>query len=183
MERLKFVGGVEFFTESCCNCGMPFAMTVNFERQRRADRQLFYCPAGHGQHYTGPSEADKLRADLERQRQIVDAERARAARVEQERDQVARAHNRMRTRVFNGVCPCCNRTFQNLLQHMKTEHAGEVNLGTLRQAFGMTQGAVAKEVGVSPAHISLHERGRPVPSWAKSAIDGWVDRQAPKIPA
>ena len=25
-------------------------------------------------------------------------------------------------RVHNGVCPCCNRSFQNLQKHMKTKH-------------------------------------------------------------
>ena len=62
--------------------------------------------------------------------------------------QVSKAHKRMRERVMNGVCPCCNRTFQNLREHMKSEHAdfGTVQtLAALRQAFGMTQEAVAKE--------------------------------------
>lgn len=26
------------------------------------------------------------------------------------------------TRVKNGVCPCCNRSFQNLKRHMNTKH-------------------------------------------------------------
>jgi hypothetical protein len=174
----QFVAGIEMFTEVCCNCGMPFAMTKDFERQRRNDHKNFYCPSGHSLHYSGPSEAEKLRSELERKEQILDAERARAARVEQERDQVARAHNRMRQRVMNGVCPCCNRTFQNLLAHMKTEHPGDLNVGTLRQAFGMTQAAVAQEVGINPVHVSLYERGKPVAGYAKAALDNWVDRHA-----
>jgi DNA-binding XRE family transcriptional regulator len=174
----QFVAGVEMYTEACYKCGVPFAMTLDFQRRRLKDRQDFYCPAGHAQHYIGQTPEEKLRVELERQRQITDAERARAVRIEQERDQVARAHNRMRQRVMNGVCPCCNRTFQNLMQHMKTEHAGDLNVGTLRQAFGMTQAAVAQEAGVDPVHVSLYERGRPVTGWAKSAIDGWVDRHA-----
>lgn len=176
----QFVAGVEFIFEYCCNCRMPFAMTADLQRARRDDHKTFYCPQGHPQHYTGPSEADKLRKEVERQRQMREAEESRRLRVETERDEVARAHNRMRTRVMNGVCPCCNRTFQNLMQHMKTEHAGEFNLRTLRTAFGMSQGALAKEIGVTAVYVSLHENGKHVPEYAKRAIESWIDRQSVK---
>ena len=29
---------------------------------------------------------------------------------------------RVKRRVGNGVCPCCNRTFKNLADHMTTKH-------------------------------------------------------------
>jgi DNA repair exonuclease SbcCD ATPase subunit len=29
---------------------------------------------------------------------------------------------RIKNRASNGVCPCCNRTFQNLARHMHTKH-------------------------------------------------------------
>lgn len=169
------------YLETCFRCGVTFAMTEDFKNQKLKDRTDFYCPNGHGQHYLGETEEVKLRRELERKQAMLEAEQARAARIKSERDQVARAHNRMRHRVMNGVCPCCNRTFQNLLAHMKTEHQGEINLATLRQAFGMTQTAVANEIGVNPMHVSLYERGRPLAGWAKSALDGWVDRQATKV--
>ncbi len=175
-----FAAGIEFYVEHCCNCRMPFAMTMDLQRARRDDHKSFYCPQGHGQHYTGPSEAEKLRGEVERQKQMREAEEARRRKIEAERDDVARAHNRMRVRVMNGVCPCCNRTFQNLMAHMKTEHAGEFNLRTLRTAFGMSQAAVASEIGITGVYVSQHERGKPVPAYAKRAIDSWIDRQAMK---
>lgn len=176
----QYVNGVKFVTRECKTCGVVFAFTAEFERHRLADRKTWYCPNGHQWHFTGPSEADKLRAEVERQKQMREAEEARRLRVEQERDQVARAHHKMRVRVMNGVCPCCNRTFQNLMRHMQTEHAGEFNLRTLRTAFGMSQGALAKEIGVSGVYVSKHECGKPIPGYAKRAIEGWVDRQAEK---
>lgn len=178
-----FVDTLRFETEICYKCGIPFAMTADFQKRRRDDHGTFYCPAGHGQHYNGKTEEQKLREEVERQRQMRDAEEARRLRVEQERDQVSRAHTRMRARVMNGVCPCCNRTFQNLMRHMQTEHAGEMNLRTLRTAFGMSQVAVAKEIGVTNVYVSLHERGKPVPAYARIAIDAWINRQAPKSSA
>jgi DNA-binding XRE family transcriptional regulator len=174
----QFVAGVYLSTEVCCRCGMTWAMPTDFQNRRRKDRENFYCPAGHPQHYTGETSEQKLQRELDRKQQMLEAERARAARIEHERNQVARAHRRMRERVFNGVCPCCNRTFQNLLQHMKTEHAGELNLANVRQAFGMTQQQVAEEIGVSPAYVSRYENRRPVPGWAGVRIEGWLEQQA-----
>jgi DNA-binding XRE family transcriptional regulator len=177
-----YVDSIELVTHTCGKCGVVFAMSREFQDARKKDRQTWYCPNGDPRVFTGKTEAEKLREELERQRQITDAEQARASRLQQERDQATRAHGRMRQRVFNGVCPCCNRTFQNLLQHMKTEHEGEVSIATLRQAFGMTQTQVAKEVGVTPFYVSLYERGRPVPGYAKKALDSWTESQAGRSP-
>lgn len=173
-----YIDGIELVTETCCNCYMPFAVTREFRNKRLEDHKTFHCPAGHPQHYTGKTAEQKLREELERKQQMLDAEQSRSARLEQERDVVSRAHNKMRARVFNGVCPCCNRTFQDLMRHMKTEHAGDFNLRTVRVAFGMNQHQVAKEVGLPPAYVSLHERGKAVPGHAKAALDSWVARQA-----
>lgn len=174
----KFVDEIEFVTHSCGECGVLFAMTRDFQEARKKTREVWHCPNGHVRVFTGSSEADKLRAEVQRKDQMLEAERARSARIEQERSQVAKAHHRMRTRVMNGVCPCCNRTFQNLMQHMKTEHEGEFSLRNVREAFGMSQSAVAAEVGVKPMHVSLHERGQPVVGYARDALESWVDRQA-----
>lgn len=178
----SFADNIEFCTHTCGGCGVVFAFTVAFELARRKDRKSWYCPNGCSRVFTGRTEEDKLREEVERQKQMREAEAARRLRVEQERDQVARAHTRMRARVMNGVCPCCNRTFQNLMRHMQTEHAAEMNLRTLRTAFGMTQHAVASEIGISAVYVSQHENGKRIPPHARSAIEWWVDRQAPKAP-
>lgn len=173
-----YVDGIELITHTCGGCGVVFAMTRTFQDQRKRDRKGWHCVNGCSRVFTGETEAETLRKEVERQRSMLEAEQARASRLAAERDQVARAHSKMRQRVMNGVCPCCNRTFQNLMQHMKTEHAGEVSISTLRQAFGMTQAAVAKEIGTTPVYVSLYERGKRVPGYAKTAIDRWVATQA-----
>lgn len=177
----KYVDFVEFVTEHCCNCGMAFAMTSDFQRRRRDDKKPFYCPSGHGQHYPGKTEAEKLREELERKGQMLDAYQQRAAKVERQRDDVAKANKRMRDRIKNGVCPCCDRTFQNLLRHMQTEHADQPPLRTLREAYGLTQAGLAEEIGVSMGHVSAMERGAYVTPWAMQAIDRWCGRQAPAM--
>jgi DNA-binding XRE family transcriptional regulator len=173
----QFVDGIEFVTEHCCECGIPFAMTRDFNNRRRNDHKTFFCPAGHSQYYSGKTEAQKLRDQLERERQMREAADARASNLQHQRNQVAKAHRKMRARVMNGVCPCCNRTFQNLMRHMQTKHAGEITLRTIREAYGMTQAAIAEEIGIGNAHISLYERDKPVPDYAREAIESWMAAQ------
>ena len=107
--------------ETCCNCGIAFGMPDSFMRQKRRDTTNFFCPNGHPQHYA-VSEVDKLRKQLELQKAATEYERARAQRIDRQlvasRGQITRTKNR----VANGVCPCCNRTFQDLGRHMTTKH-------------------------------------------------------------
>lgn len=175
----NYIDSIEFVTEECCTCGMPFAMTADFKQRRLADRRLFYCPSGHAQHYTGKSQEQKLREKLDAERRRADAESGRASLLEDQRDQVARAHKRMRERVKNGVCPCCNRTFQNLLEHMRTQHPDfgrHQQLRALRDTYGLTQQAVAEEARVLTHHVSLYERQKPVARYAETALDEWMER-------
>lgn len=163
----------------CYKCSMAFGVPVEFDKERLKRRDSFWCPAGHQQHYIGETEEQKLRREVERKTQQVEAANARANAANQQRDAVSKAHRKMRLRVANGVCPCCNRTFQNLLSHMKTEHpdfATFKQLATLRQVFGMTQADVAGEAGVNASHVSQYERGRPTAGYAQRAIEGWLAR-------
>lgn len=177
----RFFKEVEFVTEECCKCHMQFAVTRDFYDQRKADKATFYCPAGHPMHYTVSTE-QRLQQQIERERLMREAAESRAASAVNQRDQIAKAHKRMRTRVMNGVCPCCNRTFQNLMGHMKTKHAGEFTLKNIRDAFGMTQSDVADEAGVATSYISLYERMKPVPQHSKDAIESWIAIQDGKRP-
>lgn len=124
-------------TETCCNCGMLFAMTEEYVRRRRnAPGSKFHCPDGHPQHYTGKSEAAKLREQLEEERRLRERAQqniamwqddARSAREEAEH-QRHRANGykghatKITKRAKAGVCPCCNRTFAQLARHMATQH-------------------------------------------------------------
>lgn len=174
-----FSGGIEYVTIICCNCSMPFALNADFHERRRNDHEWWYCPAGHSQHFTGKTEVQKLREELDSKQRTLEAEKGRALALTHQRDEIARAHKRMRDRVRNGVCPCCNRTFQNLMRHMQSEHpefSEAKSLKVLRDAYGLTQKAVADEAGVSQAHISQHERGQSVPARAANCITSWIER-------
>jgi hypothetical protein len=83
----------------------------------------FWCPAGHQRHFvSGESEEIKLRRQLQQKIQneayLNDQIKAAERRTSAARGVVTRIKNR----VSHGVCPCCNRTFANLMRHMKTKH-------------------------------------------------------------
>lgn len=113
----------------CCECGMSFAFPAQIVQRFWRSHETFYCPAGHGQHFAGESDVEKLKRQLkatERLAQIEqerrqDAERA-AKHAEDRRRATAAAHTRTKNRIAAGVCPCCNRSFENLRHHMATQH-------------------------------------------------------------
>lgn len=129
MRGVEIVTKVTIVTEECCRCGMVFGVPANMQERYRNTHETFYCPAGHGQSYSGPSEAEQLRKQLEIAEQN---NRTLTARVRFEVDQregaernlkaTKRELTRTKKRVSNGVCPCCNRSFAQLARHMQTKH-------------------------------------------------------------
>jgi hypothetical protein len=128
----NFTAAVDMVIEQCCNCGITFAMTAEFKKdrlERRPNDQTFYCPRGHAQHYTGESEATKLRRERDRlkQREAYLEDQRREAN-ERADHQAARARGykghaaKLTKRAKAGVCPCCQRSFENLRRHMEHEH-------------------------------------------------------------
>lgn len=110
----------EFVTQTCCykDCGVTFAMTRVFDSNRRNDHEWWYCPNGHRQHYTGASDADKLRRAEAREVALNDQLRAAI----RDADETRSALLRDRSRFAAGVCPCCNRSFENVRRHMTSKH-------------------------------------------------------------
>lgn len=126
---------IQTFTIVTCsrkNCGISFALTDSFIRIRRSDRQSFYCPNGHSQWYPGETDEtkiQKLTGQLDQERSRVASERRMRQEVNRKLDYQTRARKavstrlkKVKVRVGNGVCPCCNRTFSQLANHMASEH-------------------------------------------------------------
>lgn len=113
----------------CANCGISFGLTKDYIRRRREDGEGFHCPSGHSNTYAGKTEVDRLKRELESERKLKewaqqDATKARERATHQERRaNTFKGHlTRTKNRIAGGVCPCCNRTFQNLANHMKHQH-------------------------------------------------------------
>lgn len=116
--------------ETCCNCGIFFAMPKDYQERRRFDGENFFCPVGHPQHYT-TSEKTRLERALKEAQERADREElwhrnanSRAAALERSRNAIRGHLTRIRKRVGAGCCPACKRHFENLERHMESKHPG-----------------------------------------------------------
>ena len=115
----------------CYKCRCEMWIPQNLEQAaRRSSKIEFFCAYGHGQIFAeGESEETKLRRERDRLAQRV-AERDDEIRRQRERREAAERRTaaargqvtKIKNRVGHGVCPCCNRTFENLHRHMTTQH-------------------------------------------------------------
>ena len=110
------------------DCGLRFAMDSDYARRAQLHGFTFHCPKGHRLRYgEGELETTKRLLEEEKQRRIR-AEQGQvaaigAAKTAQRASAITRGKLKaVKQRVSNGVCPCCNRTFQNLMRHMHTKH-------------------------------------------------------------
>jgi hypothetical protein len=108
-------------TEVCCNCGILFAMPHEIKERKRTEGGSFYCPNGHGQHYS-KSEVQRLRDELIREKSAREQAQALANDLENDKRNLSCKLDRINKRIKNGVCPCCKRHFNNLQNHMETMH-------------------------------------------------------------
>lgn len=124
---------IALVTVECCNCHMTFGMPEQLKQRLLDSHKDFYCPAGHNQHYVGETELARTKRQLEETRKYNGdlqnriEEKTKAIIVQ--KGLVTRyrnARDKIKVRVDNGVCPCCNRTFQNLARHMKTKHSDQL---------------------------------------------------------
>jgi hypothetical protein len=110
---------------TCVNCGLKFGMAKDFWSARlknRGPNNPFYCPNGHKQWFTGETEVQKLKKENEQLWAVIEREREYRGAADR-RTAAARGQvTRMKNRVGRGVCPCCNRTFENLSRHMTGKH-------------------------------------------------------------
>lgn len=116
--KIVVLTGFRFVTEDCITCGTLFAMSEDLWDRRYRDRKSFYCPNGHSMVFSGKTDADKLK-DAEARETALRDQLGAAVR---EAESVRSALLRDRQRFANGVCPCCNRSFENVRRHMASQH-------------------------------------------------------------
>ena len=115
----------------CYKCRCEMWIPQNLEQAaRRSSKIEFFCAYGHGQIFAeGESEETKLRRERDRlvqQAARLEDEKRRAeeeaslARVRAEKAE--KATKSLKKRTSAGTCPCCNRTFGNMAEHMKHQH-------------------------------------------------------------
>lgn len=108
-----------------CWCGIRHAIPSALSRQAVDNRMEVYCPLGHT-WVKKKTRAQELESKLARQRAMHDQTTACLRDKAEAYKNSARAQKaaktRIKNRVANGVCPCCNRHFKNLHAHMKNQH-------------------------------------------------------------
>lgn len=109
-----------FVTETCCHqgCSVMWAFTTDYYNSVRESHAWWYCPNGHRQHYTADNTAEQLRKAKARELALQDQLGASIREGELTRTALLRD----RQRIANGVCVCCNRSFQNVRRHMENQH-------------------------------------------------------------
>lgn len=123
MSYLTYTGKLEPMQ---CWCGIHFAIPkVIYNSYCDRKQNAVYCPLGHG-CIPGENEIKKLKAQIasfkEREEHLRDC-----VKSEQNSNRTLRGHiTRTKKRIQHGVCPCCNRTFQNLARHMKSKHVNYI---------------------------------------------------------
>lgn len=118
-----------------CWCGVQHAVPHSlYDLQRRqaenGERQEdIYCPLGHVHVIAGPSKTVFLEREVERQKALVERAKVAAQRARDEAETSERRRRatvgqvtKLKRRAAAGVCPCCQRQFQDLRRHMGEKH-------------------------------------------------------------
>jgi len=101
---MSVVIGLTLSTITCGECGTVFAVSEHFRNAIRKDHRTFYCPNGHDRWFPDKTEEEKLRERL--------------AESYATNGDLTNKLNRIK----KGVCPWCNRSFQNIKSHIKSKH-------------------------------------------------------------
>jgi hypothetical protein len=111
-----------------CWCGITFMIPGALLTQAHDHAHTIYCPHGHAMTWK-ETEADRLRRERDRLKQqearLEEEKRQaniRAYEAEERAKKSERETKRLRKRATAGTCPCCNRTFANMAEHMKHQH-------------------------------------------------------------
>lgn len=128
---------IEFETIECFRCHVLFAVESMTRKHYIDTGDYFYCPNGHRQYYT-ESTIQKLEKQLETKQRALDHKQKELEWSEQRTRNVKNslkaekgAKTKLKKRIANGVCPCCQRPFVNLARHMKGQHPNYAKQGAL----------------------------------------------------
>ena len=105
----------------CGQCGIIFSVPEYWRSEKQRTGYSWYCPNGHCRVYT-ESDTEKYRKLLQEEKDRHAKTLSRLNEAEAAEQKTTKELNRVKKRVHAGVCPCCNRTFQQLARHMKAKH-------------------------------------------------------------
>lgn len=112
---------VELEVKQCPVCFVHYAIPQAMSNKKSKDGGDWYCPNGDNLIYT-KTKADKLTAELQAEKENTEYWMKRKEEVDRQLKAKKGELAKLKNRVSNGVCPCCNRSFQNLKRHIATKH-------------------------------------------------------------
>jgi hypothetical protein len=126
MPTLTYTGSLKVVT---CWCGMRSAIPQElYEAAHGPSHTTTYCPIGHAGVYK-KNDYDRTKESLEQTKQNLAWYESALERTQQDLGATERSlaaqkgvATRLKKRIANGVCPCCNRQFQNVARHMAGQH-------------------------------------------------------------
>ena len=123
-------GEVSLTTINCGRCGGIYAINERYRAQKEEEGGSWncpYCKVGWG--YSDNNENSRLRREKAALEQRLREEKIRtqtarvSAQFHKNQAIAYKGHKtRLQKRIKAGVCPCCNRTFKQLAEHMASEH-------------------------------------------------------------
>ena len=128
------LNGVLAVISDCITCGVRYTVPKSMWDKQQTEGGFHKCPNGHS---LGWNEDGCENAKLRRERDRLKQQAARKDdEINWQRDQRETAERsasaykgqvtKLKKRAKAGVCPCCNRTFQNLARHMESKHSDMV---------------------------------------------------------
>ena len=113
-------------------CARVFYVEDDWLTTRCNQGGIVACPyCGTKWDFSMQSATQKLRDENARLARLLEIEEARVERervysrgMRRKAAALRGVVTRTKNRVGNGVCPCCNRTFANLMRHMHDQHPG-----------------------------------------------------------
>ena len=111
----------ETLTVTSCWCGIRLAIPDNlYGYATRHKGKAVFCPLGH-EFVFGDTTEERLRRERDRNAALRARLDQAQASLTAQKAATTRVKNKLK-RVEAGVCPHCNRTFQNLARHMESKH-------------------------------------------------------------
>lgn len=111
----------EYRRLSCSECGVVYFFPEDWCGCAEKIKRSWHCPNGHGQWFHGESFED-LRRSRERLKQENARLEEETAIARRRADKAEHETKRIKKRAAAGTCPCCQRSFSNMAEHMKKEH-------------------------------------------------------------
>ncbi len=108
---------------TCGKCGGCYAIAERYRQEKQDETGHWHCPYCQQQWgFYGKTEAQKQRHRAEVAESRERAAQCRTRAMERSRNALKGVVTKTKRRIGKGVCPCCNRTFQDLQRHMAGKH-------------------------------------------------------------